>query len=155
MNVDRWRHSRTKCAVAAVGPQDAQDGRRQQNKNEAHNGEDSWREHVELQSFVRTVAAFSEARWLSPPSPAVEPIERNIPGGFMVSKRSLEPIEAGNSLQRCPYDTRNPTRRPPRQKTDQGSHSQTDKPWEGNPEKEQRSGMKKSDLGKWQETNTH
>jgi hypothetical protein len=31
----------------------------------------------------------------------------------------------------------------PRQKTDQGSHSQTDKPW------------KKSDPDKWQETNTH
>jgi hypothetical protein len=27
----------------------------------------------------------------------------------------------------------------PRQKTDQGSHSQTGKPWEGNPEKEPRS----------------
>ena len=26
----------------------------------------------------------------------------------------------------------------PRQKSDQGSHKQTDKPWKGNPEKEQR-----------------
>ena len=43
----------------------------------------------------------------------------------------------------------------PRQKTDQGSHSQTDKPWKGNPEKEQRSGTKNSDPDKWQETNTH
>lgn len=43
----------------------------------------------------------------------------------------------------------------PRQRTDQGSHSQTDKPWKGNPEKEQRSGTKKSDPDKWQETNTH
>lgn len=43
----------------------------------------------------------------------------------------------------------------PRQKTDQGSHAQTDKPWEGNPEKEQRSGTKKSDPDKWKETNTH
>jgi hypothetical protein len=43
----------------------------------------------------------------------------------------------------------------PRQKTDKGSHSQTDKPWNGNPEKEQRSGTKKSDPDKWQETNTH
>ena len=34
----------------------------------------------------------------------------------------------------------------PRQQTDQGSHSQTDKPWKGNPEKEQRPGTKKSDL---------
>ena len=43
----------------------------------------------------------------------------------------------------------------PRQKTDQGSHSQTDKPWKGNPEKEQRSGTKEFDPDKWQETNTH
>jgi hypothetical protein len=38
--------------VADVGPQYAHDSRRQQNKNKAYNGEDSWREHVQLQSFV-------------------------------------------------------------------------------------------------------
>ena len=43
----------------------------------------------------------------------------------------------------------------PRQKTDWGSHKQTDKPWKGNPEKEQQSDTKKSDPDKWQETNTH
>jgi hypothetical protein len=43
----------------------------------------------------------------------------------------------------------------PRQRTDDGSHSQTEKPWKGNPEKEQRSGTKKTDPDKWQETNTH
>jgi hypothetical protein len=43
----------------------------------------------------------------------------------------------------------------PRQKTDQGSHSQTDQPWKGNPEKEQRNDDTKIDLEKWQETNTH
>jgi hypothetical protein len=43
----------------------------------------------------------------------------------------------------------------PRQRTDGGSHSQTDQPWKGNPEKEQRSGTKKSDPDKWRETNTH
>ena len=43
----------------------------------------------------------------------------------------------------------------PRQRADQRSHSQTDKPWKGNPEKEQRSGTRKSDPDKWQETNTH
>lgn len=42
-----------------------------------------------------------------------------------------------------------------RQQNDSGSHSQTDTPWKGNPEKEQRSGTKKSDPDKWQETNTH
>lgn len=41
------------------------------------------------------------------------------------------------------------------QQGDQGSHSQTKEPWKGNPEKEQRSGTKKSDPDKWQETNTH
>jgi hypothetical protein len=43
----------------------------------------------------------------------------------------------------------------PRQRTDLGSHKQTDKPWKGKPEKEQRSGTKKSDPDQWQETYTH
>jgi hypothetical protein len=43
----------------------------------------------------------------------------------------------------------------PRQKTDWGSHKQTDKPWKEKPEKEQRSGAVKPDLEKWHETNTH
>jgi hypothetical protein len=43
----------------------------------------------------------------------------------------------------------------PRQKSDQGSHRQTDKPWKGNPEKEQRNDDAKIDLEKWHESNTH
>ena len=43
----------------------------------------------------------------------------------------------------------------PRQRTDWGSHKQTDKPWKGNPEKEHRPGSSKPDLEKWHETNTH
>ena len=43
----------------------------------------------------------------------------------------------------------------PRQQTDEGAHPQTNQPWKGNPEKEQRPGTKKSDPDKWQETNTH
>jgi hypothetical protein len=43
----------------------------------------------------------------------------------------------------------------PRQKTDKGSLSQTDKPWKGNPEKEQRNDDTRIDLEKWQRTNTH
>jgi hypothetical protein len=44
----------------------------------------------------------------------------------------------------------------PRQQPDWGSDAQTDKPWKGNSEKEQRSsGTKKSDPDQWQETNTH
>jgi hypothetical protein len=43
----------------------------------------------------------------------------------------------------------------PRQKSDQGSHKQTDKPWKGNPEKEQRNNDAGIDLEKWHEANTH
>lgn len=43
----------------------------------------------------------------------------------------------------------------PRKRSDQGSHRQTDKPWKGNPEKEQRNDGAKIDLEKWHETNTH
>lgn len=43
----------------------------------------------------------------------------------------------------------------PRQRTDWESQKQTDKPWKGNPEKEQQPGGPPPDLEKWQETNTH
>jgi hypothetical protein len=43
----------------------------------------------------------------------------------------------------------------PHQRTDEGSPKQTDKPWKGNPEKEQRSNASKSDLEKWQRSDTH
>ena len=43
----------------------------------------------------------------------------------------------------------------PRKQSDDGSLKQTDQPWKGNPEKEQRSGVKKSDLEKWQRSDTH
>jgi len=55
---------------------------------------------------------------------------------------------------RCPMSKEKPTD-DPRQQTDWGSHKQTDKPWKGNPEKEQRPGTSKPDLEKWHETNTH
>jgi hypothetical protein len=42
----------------------------------------------------------------------------------------------------------------PRQQADQGSHKQTEKPWKGNPEKEQRNEAD-IDLEKWHRTNTH
>jgi hypothetical protein len=38
---------------------------------------------------------------------------------------------------------------------DKGSHSQTDKPWKGNPEKEQRNDGANIDLEKWQKSDTH
>jgi hypothetical protein len=43
----------------------------------------------------------------------------------------------------------------PRERSDWGSPKQTDKPWKGNPEKEQRNGDEKPDLEKWQESSTH
>lgn len=43
----------------------------------------------------------------------------------------------------------------PRQRTDEGSLKQTDKPWNGNPEKEQRNDVTKIDLEKWHKTKTH
>jgi len=43
----------------------------------------------------------------------------------------------------------------PRRQTDEGSLRQTDKPWTGNPEREQRNDDTKIDLEKWQRTNTH
>jgi hypothetical protein len=43
----------------------------------------------------------------------------------------------------------------PGEQTDWGSHAQTNEPWKGNPEKEQRPGDRKPDLEKWHETKTH
>jgi hypothetical protein len=43
----------------------------------------------------------------------------------------------------------------PRQATDSKSTKQTDQPWKGPVEKEQKRTGPPSDLEKWQETNTH
>ena len=43
----------------------------------------------------------------------------------------------------------------PHQQYDNASHKHTDKPWKGNPEKEQRNDDAKIDLEKWHETKTH
>jgi hypothetical protein len=43
----------------------------------------------------------------------------------------------------------------PRQHSDEGSLKQTDKPWKGNPEKEQQNDDTKIDLEKWHRTKTH
>jgi len=42
----------------------------------------------------------------------------------------------------------------PRQRTDWGSNKQTDEPWKGNPEKEQRNDAQ-PDLERWQKSSTH
>ncbi|HVX75141.1 MAG TPA: hypothetical protein VHB49_03370 [Bradyrhizobium sp.] len=43
----------------------------------------------------------------------------------------------------------------PRQRTDWKSPKQTDKPWKGNPEKEQQNSGRPPDLEEWQKTDTH
>lgn len=44
----------------------------------------------------------------------------------------------------------------PRTRTDKGTISQTDEPWKGNPEKDQRNEQDaKFDLEKWHDTKTH
>ena len=43
----------------------------------------------------------------------------------------------------------------PRQRTDWKSPKQTDKPWKGNPEKEQKPSDVTPDLEKWQDSSTH
>jgi hypothetical protein len=43
----------------------------------------------------------------------------------------------------------------PRQRTDWGSKKQTDKPWKGAVEKEQKPSGPPPDLERWQESNTH
>ena len=43
----------------------------------------------------------------------------------------------------------------PRQKNDWPNTKQTEKPWKGYPEKEQRNDDADLDLEKWQRTNTH
>jgi hypothetical protein len=43
----------------------------------------------------------------------------------------------------------------PRQRTDKDTFRQTDKPWKGNPEKEQRSQAEEIDLETWQRSGTH
>jgi hypothetical protein len=54
---------------------------------------------------------------------------------------------------------RKPVKKPvtpdPGDRTDWGSHAQTEEPWKGNPEKEQRPADKKPDLEKWHKTRTH
>ena len=57
--------------------------------------------------------------------------------------------------QEMNQDKQNPKPTDDPRQNDWGSHAQTDKPWKGNPEKEQKSGDNKPDLEKWHETKTH
>jgi hypothetical protein len=56
--------------------------------------------------------------------------------------------------RRCPMSKEKPND-DPRQLTDGGSFKQTEKPWKGPPEKEQKPSDTEIDLEKWHETNTH
>ncbi len=61
----------------------------------------------------------------------------------------MKPRYAENDPRETPKDD-------PREQNDLPTHRQTDKPWKGNPEKEQiRPDRPDFDLEKWQETNTH
>jgi hypothetical protein len=63
-----------------------------------------------------------------------------------------------NTEKKLPHEE-DPRERPqddPRQKTDWPHTKQTDEPWKGNPEKEQRNDDAGDiDLEKWHRTNTH
>jgi hypothetical protein len=59
------------------------------------------------------------------------------------------------SRPRKPVLSRENPKDDPRQRTDKPSIKQTDAPWKGNPEKEQRSSVRKDDLEKWQRSDTH
>lgn len=60
----------------------------------------------------------------------------------------------GRNIEGNPMSKERPTD-DPRHQSDWGSHTQTDEPWKGNPEKEQGSDDTKPDLEKWQDTRTH
>jgi hypothetical protein len=60
-------------------------------------------------------------------------------------------LDGRESHEENPHET--PEDDPP-QKTDAPNTKQTDEPWKGNPEKEQRN-EGDIDLEKWQESNTH
>jgi hypothetical protein len=65
------------------------------------------------------------------------------------SQTSLAPENPGLAISKeTPKDD-------PRQRSDKGSLKQTDKPRQGNPEKEQRSHVSKDDLEHWQKSDTH
>ena len=66
-----------------------------------------------------------------------------------LTRSSLSVLKAGGRpMGKEPKDD-------PRRQSDQGSHKQTDEPWKGNPEKEQRNSDIGIDLEKWHRTNTH
>jgi len=74
---------------------------------------------------------------------------------------SIYPPESGNgyhpfrvSLEEAPMSSEKPTD-DLCQQTDWKNTKQTDKPWNGPVEKEQKSGGPPPDLEKWHETNTH
>jgi hypothetical protein len=65
---------------------------------------------------------------------------------FRAGKELFE--AAGFVLWRNSYEQRE-AKTDPRERTDWGPFNQTDKPWKGNPEKEQRNSDEKIDLEKW------
>jgi hypothetical protein len=72
---------------------------------------------------------------------------------FDLASRNGTACKRLNSLEEMAMSKETP-KDDPRQRTDQGSHAQTDKPWKGNPEKEQKNDAE-IDLEKWNRSSTH
>jgi hypothetical protein len=66
----------------------------------------------------------------------------------LIAASVLNQLEESNMSKEQPKDD-------PRQATDWKNTKQTDEPWKGPTEKEQKSDGSSLDLEKWQETNTH
>jgi hypothetical protein len=84
---------------------------------------------------------------------ATEPGFKAKPPDSFLLLRNYPPTRA-LEVWRCPMSKETPAD-DPRQKTDEGSLKQTDQPWKGSPEKEQKPSDHTPDLEKWQETHTH
>jgi hypothetical protein len=82
-----------------------------------------------------------------------EPGFKPMPADSFLALRNWRGLRA-LKVRRCLMSKETPTD-DPRQKTDGGSLRQTDKPWKGPPEKEQKPSDHTPDLEKWQETHTH
>src|SRR3954468_15673524 len=106
-------------------------------------------------SWAATSPGSLPRRWKTPRNTAIVATGT----GAMTPRRAASmPITAFHSRKLFSKETPMSKERPtddPRRQSDWGSHTQTDKPWKGNPENEQKSGDAKPDLEKWQESKTH
>jgi hypothetical protein len=73
----------------------------------------------------------------------------------MFARGTSKPVGAYFTNGQRSFMSKETAKDDPRRQSDDASLKQTDKPWEGNPEKEQRNEDTKIDLEKWHETKTH